>query len=146
MNLNISTGLKEYNITDEHGETKCTVYFNPTDPGFAQRLYDAFASLDKKDEQYHQRIAEENDATKVFEIARQMDAEMRKTIDGLFEPGVCDAIFGSISVYAWADGLPLWANFLLSIMDEMDEALAREKKASDPRLAKYTKKYGKRGG
>lgn len=146
MNLNISTGQKEYNITDERGETKCTVYFNPTDPGFAQKLYDAFASLDNKDEQYHQRIEAEEDAVKVFDIARHMDQDMRNTIDGLFAPGVCDAIFGNISVYAWADGLPLWANFLLSIMDEMDDALAREKKASDPRLQKYMKKFGKKAG
>ena len=146
MNLNISTGLKSYDITNENGEVVSTVKFNPTDPGFAQRLYDAFSNLDKQDEQYHKRIAEENDATKIFEVAREMDAEMRQTIDGLFEPGVCDAIFGSISVYAWADGLPLWANFLLSIMDEMDEALAREKKASDPRLQKYMKKFGKKAG
>lgn len=146
MNLSISTGLKSYDITDENGETKCTVRFNPTDPGFAQQLYDAFSNLDKQDEQYHQRIAEEKDAAKIFEVAREMDAEMRQTIDGLFEPGTCQAIFGNISVYAWADGLPLWANFLLSIMDEMDDALAREKKASDPRLQKYMKKYGKKGG
>lgn len=145
MNLNISTGLKSYDITAD-GEIKCTVYFNPTDPSFAQRLYDAFASLDKKDEQYHKRIADETDATKLFEVAREMDAEMRQTIDGLFAPGTCQAIFGNISVYAWADGLPLWANFLLSIMDEMDEALAREKKASDPRLQKYMKKFGKKAG
>lgn len=146
MNLNISTGLKDYNITDEAGNIKCTVYFNPTDPGFAQKLYEAFAALDKQDEQYHKRIAEENDPVKLFEIARSMDTEMRCMIDGILGDGTCQAIFGNISVYAWADGLPLWANLLLSIMDEMDDALAREKKASDPRLQKYTKKFGKKAG
>lgn len=146
MNLNISTGLKAYDITNESGDVVSTVYFNPTDPNFAQRLYDAFSSLDTQDEQYHKRIAEETDGKKIFEIARLMDEEMRQTIDGLFSPGVCQSIFGNISVYAWADGLPLWANFLLTIMDEMDEALAREKKASDPRLQKYMKKFGKKAG
>ena len=149
MKLTISTGLKEYNITDEAGNVKCTVYFNPTDPVFAQKLYDAFAALDKKDEQYHKRITEEaekNNAAKLFEIAREMDAEMREMIDGIIGEGSCQAIFGYISVYAWSDGLPLWANLLLSIMDEMDEALNREKKASDPRIQKYMKKFGKKAG
>lgn len=143
MNLNISTGLKSYDFTDESGAVLCTVRFNPTDPGFAERLYSAFADLDKKDEQYHKRIEEENDPAQLFSIARAMDEEMRGTIDGILGDGVCQAIFGTISVYAWADGLPLWANLLLSVMDEMDEALAREKKASDPRLKKYTAKFKK---
>lgn len=146
MNLSISTGLKSYDITDEAGNIKTTVYFNPTDPGFAQKLYEAFAALDKKDEQYHQRIAEEAEPVKLFEIAREMDAEMRGMIDGILGDGTCQAIFGGINVYAWADGLPLWANLLLSVMDEMDEAMNREKQASDPRLQKYMKKFGKKAG
>jgi hypothetical protein len=146
MNLSISTGLKSYDITDEAGNIKTTVYFNPTDPGFAQRLYEAFADLDKKDEQYHEKIGAENDPAKLFEIAREMDKEMRGMIDNILGDGTCQAIFGGISVYAWADGLPLWANLLLGVMDEMDEALAREKKASDPRLQKYTKKFSKKAG
>lgn len=146
MNLNISTGLKSYDITDENGEVKTTIYFNPTDPGFAERLYNAFSTLDEKDESYHQRIKEEKDPVKVFDVAHEMDAEMRSLIDGLFQPGVCQAIFGNISVYAWADGLPLWANLLLSIMSEMDDALNREKKASDPRLEKYINRFGKKAG
>lgn len=144
MNLNISTGLKEYNITDEHGEIKCTVYFNPTDPGFAERLYNVFSSLDKMDEEYHERMAKDTDNVHLFETARQMDSNMRQMIDEALGADVCESVFGGISVYAWADGLPLWANLLLSVMDEMDEALAREKKASDPRLEKYMKKFNKK--
>lgn len=146
MNLSISTGLKSYDFTDENGNVLCTVRFNPTDPGFAERLYDVFANLDKKDEEYHKQITSEEDPIKVFEVARKMDQEMRGMIDGLVGDGVCSAIFGNISVYAWSDGLPLWANLLLSIFDEMDSALAREKQASDPRLKKYTKKFGKKAG
>lgn len=46
-------------------------------------------------------------------------------------------------MYALAEGLPLWANLLFAIMDEMDETVMREKKAMNPRIAKYTKKYHK---
>ena len=147
MNISLSTGVKEVNFTDEHGNVKSTVYFNPTDPVFAERLYKTFSTLDANDEQYHKRIVEEKDATKIFDIARTMDAEMRKMIDELLSStGVCDAIFGKISIYAWCDGMPLWANLLLAIMSEMDNALDAEKKASDPRIQKYTSKFSKKAG
>ena len=142
-NLTISTGLKEYNLTDELGNVKCTVAFNPTDPGFAERLYNAFSALDKKDEEYHRIASETKDGVQLFKLAREMDADMRRTIDEVLGANVCEPVFGAISVYAWSDGLPLWANLLLSIMDEMDEALAREKKASDPRIKKYTKRFNR---
>ena len=146
MKLNIATGLKEYEITDERGDVKCVVCFNPTDPGFAEKLYNVFSQLDKKDEEYHKMANEDTDNVHLFEMARQMDAEMRQMIDNVLGAEVCKPLFGSVSVYAWADGLPLWANLLLSLMDEMDEALAREKKASDPRLKKYTEKFKNKAG
>lgn len=147
MNLNISTGLKSYDLTDENKDVLWTVRFNPTDPTFAQRLYEGFAGLGEKDEQFHQRIVDESDPVKIFGVACEADAEMRKTIDSILGPGACQAIYGTANVYyARADGLPLWANLLLSIMDEMDDAMMRENKAADPRLAKYVNKFGKKAG
>ena len=142
MQISIATGMKEYDITDENGNVKAKVHFNPTDPAFAEKLYDVFAELDRMDEEYHKNAAGEDlDGVQLFEAARSMDNKMRQMIDEALGAEVCKPVFGSISVYAWADGLPLWANFLLSILDEMDDALAREKKAADPRLQKYTKKF-----
>lgn len=144
MNLSINTGLKEYNLTDANGNVLVTVFFNPTDPAFLERLYNVFASLDKMDVEYHERMQKEKNNTQLFETARELDANMRKMIDKALGADVCTPIFGGISVYAWADGLPLWANLLLSIIDEMDDALTREKNATDPRLEKYTKKFNKK--
>lgn len=141
MNLTIATGIKEYDITDEHGNVKYSVAFNPTDPNFAERLYAVFSDLDKKDEELHKRIKEENDHIKLFEIARQMDSEMRQMVNSVLGDDVCTPIFGSVSVYAIGDGLPLWANFLLAIMSEMDDALDREQKAANPRIKKYTERF-----
>lgn len=41
--LTITTGVQEYHLND-----KCTVYFNPSDPAFADKLYTAFDALKKK--------------------------------------------------------------------------------------------------
>lgn len=137
--LNIATGLKEYNING-----KCTVLFNPTDLNFINRVFDAFNELDKKNEEYRKAVENETDGVKIFKIARTMDADMRQMIDSALGCDVCSPVFGDISVYASADGLPLWANLMLAIIDEMDDAFAAEKKASNPRIKKYTDKFSKR--
>lgn len=65
---------------------------------------------------------------------------MREIIDGVFGP-ISESVFGEMSVYAVAGGLPVWCNFLLAVIDEVDTTFAREKKATNPRIAKYTAKY-----
>lgn len=139
LELNIATGLKEYNLNG-----KCTVLFNPTDTNFIERVFNTFNTLDEKSEGYTKAIQNETDGVKVFEIARKMDTEMRAMIDEALGCEVCEPVFGNVSVYASADGLPLWANLLLAIIDEMDDAFSREKKASNPRLKKYLDKFGKK--
>lgn len=136
--LNIATGLQEYNFNG-----KCTVYFNPTDPNFIDKVFTSFSDLDQKNEEYRNQVQKETDGAKVLEIAKAMDAEMRGMIDDVFGTEVCSPLFGNISVYASADGLPLWANLMLAVIDEMDDAFAREKKASNPRIKKYTDKFKK---
>ena len=74
-------------------------------------------------------------------IDRDLTDELWDDIDGLFEEPVCDSIFGSMNLYAMADGLHVWTNFLLALMDETDSAFAREQKATNPRIQKYTAKY-----
>lgn len=83
------------------------------------------------------------DKKEIFDFARERDAEMRGILDTVFGVPVSDALFGDMNVYAIANGLPVWCNLMLAIMDEVDTALAREQKAANPRIAKYTAKYQK---
>ena len=46
-----------------------------------------------------------------------------------------------MNLYAYGDGMPVWANFLLAIMDRFDEGIKREKALSNEKIAKYVKKY-----
>lgn len=119
----------------------CTVSFNPTDSEFVKRLFDSFDALDKKQDAYKAEIEKMADKKQIFEIARRLDAEMRKIIDGVFETPVCDALFGTMNVYAIGNGLPVWCNLMLAVMDEVDTTFAREQKATDARIKKYTEKY-----
>ena len=84
------------------------------------------------------------DRAKIFDLMRERDKEMRELIDGVFDAPVCAMLFGGMNVYAMASGLPVWANLMLAIMDEVDTAFAREQKATNPRVQKYMAKYHKK--
>lgn len=133
--LNFDIGAQEYRFND-----RCTLLFNPADPAFADRIYTAFDAL--KEKQKKQSVDVEKLSTKeVFDYLRQLDTEMREVIDGVFEQEVCAQLFGSMSLYASAGGSPVWMNFMLAVIDELDESIKREKAFHSEKLSKYTKKY-----
>lgn len=136
--LNFDSGLVTYSLNG-----KVDVSFNPTDSNFVERLYSAFESLDKKQESYKAQVEKMADKREIFNFARERDAEMRGIIDGVFDAPVSEALFGGMNVYAVAGGLPVWCNLMLAVMDEIDTTFAREQKATNPRVTKYTAKYQK---
>lgn len=138
MELNFDTGLCTYTLNE-----KVEVCFNPTDSAFVEKLFNAFDSLDEKQEKF--KTDSENISGKgVFELAKKMDADMREELDGIFGKPVCDDLFGDMNVYAMAGGLPVWCNFMLALMDVTDSKFAEERKKTDSRIAKYTAKYKKK--
>lgn len=137
--IRFETGVVTYNINGTF-----EVAFNPTDSAFVKRLFDAFDYLDKKQDAYKEEVEKISDKKKIFEISEARDKEMREIVDGVFNAPVCDAVFGHMNVYAYANGLPVWCNLMLAIMDEIDTTFAREQKATNARIAKYTQKYKNR--
>lgn len=137
--LSFGTGLVAYSLNGA-----CTVSFNPTDTTFVKKLFDAFDYLDSKQEAYKVEVEKIADTRQIFEVARKRDNEMREIIDGVFAAPVCEALFGNMNVYALADGLPVWCNLMLSVMDEIDTSFAREQKATNARITKYTARYNKK--
>lgn len=136
-NLNFDTGLKTYNV---NGTREIT--FNPTDSAFVERIFNAFDAMDKKQHEYEQE-AKNAKGAELFVIARKRDSEMRETIDRIFGEKFCDDVFGNCNLYAFAGGCPIWCNFILSVIDEIDAATEKEYAATNPRLQKYINKYQK---
>ena len=116
---------------------------NPTDANFVEALFTTFDELDKRQREKDADVSNA-EAKKAFQIMREYDNDMRRAIDGVLGAGVCDAVFGGMNVYALSGGLPVWANFILAVMDECDTAFAREQKMTNPRLKKYLDKYQKK--
>ena len=136
--IKFETGKVTYTL---NGDT--AVSFNPTDSAFVEKLFNAFDTLDKRQDAYKAEVEKMGDKREIFDIARKRDTEMREIIDGVFEAPVCKALFGGMNVYAMADGLPAWANLMLAVMDEIDTTLAKQKKLTDPRISKYLARYHK---
>ena len=136
-NLSFSDGLEEYSLND-----RVTVRFNPTDASFLERLTALFEKLDALQEE----VAAAQETTpeeEVFPLAKSLDARMRDLLDGFFGQPMCEALFGSMNLFASAGGLPVWANLLLALTEEVEAAMQGELTAREARIAKYTGKYKK---
>lgn len=134
--LQFDTGLVTYKVNGGH-----EIKFNPGDIKFVKKLFDVFDKLAKQQDNTEKNGAEENDDKKLFELMEQQDRDMRKEIDSVFGEGSADAIFPDMSVFALAGGFPLWANFFMAVIDEIDGNLSEEERKARARCEKYMKKY-----
>lgn len=134
--IRFDTGIKEFDI---NGAVK--VYFCPTDMDFVERVFNVADAIDKKSEEFQDRIKDLDDNRAVFDEARSIDGEIREMLNSIFNMDVCTPLFGTMSTYAVADGLPVWANFIFAIIDTLDGDFAEQKKRTNPRLQKYIAKY-----
>ena len=129
-------GIEEYRLND-----KVSVYFNPTDTTFIGRLFDVFKQLDEHDAVFRARVESAITTEETLDTMKEADADLRKLLDTVFENPICDELFGKTNVYAMAGGLPIWANLILAIVDEIDASFVNEQKQTNPRLTKYLSKY-----
>lgn len=137
--VRIETGVVSFNIND-----KVTIEFNPTDAEFVEKIFDVFNSMDERQERYQTLVQKTANKKEVFEIARRESNEMREVIDNLFEQPVCEPLFGKMNVLALADGLPVWANLMLAIFDQIDTTFILERNKTNPRIRKYTERWTKK--
>ena len=122
---------------------KCEVSFNPADRVFAERFYNAVDEMGKIQEEYAEKAKALQEPAEAFSLSRERDNEMGKVLDGLFGAPVCEAVFGTMSLCAFASGFPIWLNLMLSILDEIEANIGDIQKQADPRIAKYKEKYAK---
>ena len=135
-NLTFENGIEEYDL-----DGKVTVKFNPTDVAFLEKLSDSFQVLDLIQEEVKLSQEEITDEKDVFNLAKNLDQKMRDIINALFGQDVCTPLFGEMNLFASAGGLPVWANLMLAIADEVQNSMQGELKKREARIRKYTDKY-----
>ena len=136
--LTFDSGVVSYSLNG-----KCEVSFNPADRVFAERFYNTVDEMGKLQDEYTKKAKALQGPEGVFDLARERDVEMGKVLDELFNAPVCEAVFGSMSLCAFASGFPVWLNLMLSILDEIEVNIGDIQKQADPRIAKYKAKYAK---
>ena len=108
-----------------------------------ERLSRAFSELDSLQEEVRSTREKITDDREVFPIARELDGKMRTILNELFGKEICEPLFGSVNLFASSGGLPLWANLMLAITDEVQNAMKGELDKREERIAKYVNKYQK---
>lgn len=138
--LNFQTGRKTYTVNDG-----CEITFDPTDAQFAGKVVKAFRNC--IDIQKNGAPKQLVDIDELVSVTEKMTADIRAEIDEVFSEGVCDKVFGGSSPIAIADDLPVWANFLMAVIDEIDqntpEGQTRARERVQHYMSKYEAKYGK---
>ena len=136
--LQFATGVEEYLLAG-----KVAVRFNPTDLCFLEKLSAAFRQLDALQDEVRASRETMRDDREVFPVARELDARMRGILNELFDADICTPLFGAMNLFASSGGLPVWANLMLAISDEVQSAMQGELDAREERIAKYVSKYQK---
>lgn len=137
---NINTGAKveEYNIDD-----KIVLRFNPADATFVKNFNAAFTALAEVQDEFSKAAkTAEDDA--FFGIAAATDAKLRGILNDLFGEDICTPIWGTLGLTAISDGMPLWFNFMMALIDEIDADMKSVKDVRSARLDAYLAKYQKK--
>lgn len=137
MELNFANGVQSYTVNG----VKDALRLNPADAEMLRKVYLSLKDLEGKQKEQAEAREESGDIQAVFDRLHALDQEMRGVLDGLFGDGLCEKIFGEMSLYALADGFPVWENFLLAVIDLFDDSVKREAALSDKRIQKHVQKY-----
>lgn len=134
--IKIETGLKTYDIEDEHGNVRGHITINPKDMGFFGR-----AMKMKETILHHMDDLDVNDSTKteqqIIEIFDNTDHLIKEEIDKLFGEGTSIIIFGNQSSLSTINGVTFVERFLSAFMPIIQEEFKREMQNSSARIDKY---------
>jgi len=106
--MTIETGIKTFSLNGTYD-----VSFNPTDTVFIKSVYGAFEKLEALQDKVALAMSKAT-GIDAFKIAEKANADMTIEIDSLLGVGCCRAVFGEVSLFSLASGMPLWAVFCLA--------------------------------
>lgn len=136
----LNTGIETLKINEE-----TEVSFNPSDINFFNRIYDAFDKSDKIYKACQQKISGLNDWKAIYKIMGEADTEIRGLIDDVFGVPLCVSAFGNMHITSRTeDGVPIWADLLMQIIDMCDVELDGMESKMTAKVKKYTDKYTKK--
>lgn len=141
--MELTSGIRTLPVIVDGWDTGRTVNFNPADQEFAEELYALVYQIGQIHKEKNALREAQSDMLKRFEINRAEDSEMRAAVDTVFGDGFSNDVFKTRLFAVAEDGLTVVENFLLVLMDEMDETATKAIAKRDAKIKKYTEKYRK---
>lgn len=144
--LNIDSGQRTYTLKAAGKDSAIEVSFNPSDTEFLSKLYEAFSAADKLQKAYESELADAGeDFEKIMELMRRKDREIRQVVDGVFNVPVCSDLFPGMNIFSMGNnGVPVWANLMMSIIDVCDADSSEMHAKQAAHINKYVDKYRKK--
>lgn len=132
--LSYTAGKQEYTLPGGS-----VIYFDPCDSEFANKVVVAFRNCHKIQKSFPEKPFEDLDEQLAF--IQKMNADIREEIDKAFDAEVCTKACCGSSPISISDGLPVWMNFLMAVIDEIDANMPEGEKRSRARVQQYMDKY-----
>ena len=135
--IKIETGLKTYDIEDEHGNVRGQITINPKDMSFfgkAQKMRDTILHY-MDDIDITDKSKSEDEIVKLFDDTDNM---IKAEIDKLFGEGTSTVIFGSQSSLSTINGVTFVERFMTAFMPIIQKEFQTELDNSSARIDKYT--------
>ena len=132
--LNYIAGKREYTLPGGG-----VIWFDPCDSEFANRVIMAVRNC----QEIQKRFPKNGFADLDEQLAciQNINDDIRKEIDNAFGDQVADKACCGSSPTSISDGLPVWMNFLMAVIDEIDANMPEGEKRSRARVQQYVDKY-----
>ena len=132
--LNYTAGKREYTLPGGG-----VIYFDPCDSEFANKIILAIRNCQEIHKRFPDHVMTDLDAQLL--CIQQINNDIRKEIDNVFGDQIADKACCGSSPISISDGLPVWLNFLMAVIDEIDANMPEGEKRSRARVQQYVDKY-----
>ena len=132
--LNYTAGKREYTLPNG-----ALIHFDPCDAEFANKVILAVRNCQKIQSSFPKEPM--GDLDEQLSFIQKMNADIRQEIDTAFGEPVAEKACCGSSPSAISDGLPVWMNFLMAVIDEIDANMPEGEKRSRARVQQYMDKY-----
>lgn len=137
--LNYTAGKREYTLP-----SGAIIHFDPCDSEFANKIIVAVRNCNNIQNSFPKEPFTDLDAQLSF--IQKMNGDIREEIDKAFGEPVCEKACCGSSPISLSDGLPVWMNFLMAVIDEIDANMPEGEKRSRARVQQYMEKYNTKYG
>lgn len=148
-NLNFDDGYKKFMVNNDPNRV---VRFNPADINLLDRLDQAQKRIEEEQKKLQEDVellpngepaSDEENHNEILTGLRSINKLIKDQVDYIFDSEVADIVFGKQSPLSTVKGKPLFERFLEATKPFLEEEIAKEQKASQERINKYTKVYHK---